>query len=141
VTKTSAESAPVSYLRGHTRGGDGSNQHTEQIPHSEGIATADTPAAGVDVDDMPLSASTRPSGASEPPEPGTGPTDGQDGSQRDVEPPPVLRARAREAEPYVHAETVTASDGTLIHIWAPRSCCERPRQPVPVTFEGERGRR
>jgi hypothetical protein len=90
---------------------------------------------------MPLSASTRPSGASEPPEPGTGPTDGQDGSQRDVEPPPVLRARAREAEPYVLAETVTASDGTLIHIWAPRSCCERPRQPVPVAHEGERGRR
>jgi 16S rRNA G966 N2-methylase RsmD len=38
----------VSYLRGQeynevkgTRGGDGSNQHTEQIPHSEGIATAE----------------------------------------------------------------------------------------------------
>jgi hypothetical protein len=45
------------------------------------------------------------------------------------------------AEPYVLAETIVASDGTLIHIWAPRSCCERPRQPVPVAFEGERGRR
>jgi hypothetical protein len=114
---------------------------TEQIPHSEGIATADTPAAGVDVDDMPLSASTRPSAASEPVRATQRPTDGQDGSQRDVEPPPVLRARAREADPYVLAETIVASDGTLIHVWAPRSCCERPRQPVPVAFEGERGRR
>jgi hypothetical protein len=89
---------------------------------------------------MPLSASTRPSGASEPPEPGTGPTGDDERSQRDVEPPPVLRARAREAEPYVHAETIVAYDGTQIHIWAPRSC-ERPRQPVPVAHEGERGRR
>jgi hypothetical protein len=38
------------------------------------------------------------------------------------------------AEPYVHAETVVAYDGTLIHIWAPRSA-------VLAVYPAEKGRR
>jgi hypothetical protein len=65
---------------------------------------------------------------------GTGPTDGPDALQGNVEAQDLLRARAREADPYVHAETVVAHDGTEIRIWAPRSAVE-------ALYPAEKGRR
>jgi hypothetical protein len=65
---------------------------------------------------------------------GSDPTDGPDALQGNVEAQDLLRARAREAEPYVLAETVVAHDGTEIRILAPRSA-------VRALYPAEKGRR
>jgi hypothetical protein len=72
------------------------------------------------------------------PGPGTSEADAEDRLQVNVAPSAescrVVPARAREADPYVHAETIVAHDGTEIRIWAPRSAVE-------ALYPRERGRR